>query len=133
MKTLSLVLALLALNTSAHAGNSYFCKFVSGDDIGSNFSISISSNGETLYYKPDGANYKANIDYNYTPRGNKGFVRFFLDPKSGYNDEYTPEFIIEKSLLTGGRTLTTGEKGGTLKYQARGEGYFGGTYTCTAK
>ena len=134
MKKFSILVALFAFNQSALAIDfSYYCKFAKGNNLDDNFTLKIIDQGKSMMITMDnGTIAHGKYDPTYKPSGNINFVRFITHDYSS-DDEYTPEFLIEKNLLQGGKVLTTGQKGGTLKYQARGEGYFSGSYTCVAK
>jgi hypothetical protein len=141
MKKLALLLVLFVFQTTAHAADyTYNCKFVKGDDLESDlYTLVIKDGGQSMEFTEVGSGststLDADLDPTYKPRFNKDSVRFYVNQKkTPVNDEYTPEFIVQKQLLTGGKALTEGgSKGGVLKYQARGEGYFGGMYSCQAK
>lgn len=127
MKNLILTLAML-ITTAAHADiHKYECVYKDGDaDPREVIKLKVNTANAMIAVKYTDADYTdyARYDSSYTPRYNVSYYRYFVVKSGSPSGEYTPEYIVAKALTRGAET-------GYLKFQARGEGYFGGTYACT--
>ena len=68
------------------------------------------------------------LDKSYKPSpANAGTVRYWLEDST---DGYSNWLLVEKTMLKGGKMLRIGKKGGFVKHQARGEGFFNYRFIC---
>ena len=135
MKTTTRIFFLLTCLTSlsqiatASTSSEYLCQPAADNSNSDTYTIHLSGKKMTMITEGDSSKHSLSLDPTYAPRLNKSFSRYRVEGDDTFltgGESYDVGVLVSRAIIDG-------EGKGSMKIQARGEGFFNDHFSCVQK